>query len=91
MKNPLYDQLKDWITENLPDYIIPKDDGQYFMANSKNGKRFISFNSVPMDSNSELSRGKTYLGIREDGDTRTVFNGKVNSVDDLKLIWELTL
>lgn len=76
----LYDQLKNWLI-GIGAGGITKNDGQYFAIN--NGKRFIAYNC-------DLKFGKTWFGIREDGDTRTVFNGTVETLEDAKRIWTLT-
>ena len=75
-------------------YYITKDDGQYIEAISLhkwdavadkplsiNGKRKISIN-----------RDEQYIfvSIREDGDTRTVFNGFIEKPNDLMVIDKLT-
>lgn len=62
--------------------ILSKDDGQYLAFNSGNGKIFYSANFDP--------NGEIYFGIREDGNTRTVFNGKIESFEDFLRIDQLT-
>ncbi len=71
MPHPLYEKLKERIL-GYKGYKQTTDDGQYFAAD--NGKRFVTFNCEVKEY--------AWLGIREDGDTRTVFNGCVYSVDD---------
>lgn len=61
---------------------VLKSDGEYFKAG--NGKQFVAFRWDKDENNARLS-------IREDGDTRYVFNGLVTSVDDFKKAWELTV
>lgn len=61
-------------------YTVTVDDGQYLAFND--GKRFYGLN---FDSPS-----KTYLGIREDGNTRCVFNGIIKTFGDFSQIDSLT-
>lgn len=49
---------------------------------SCNGKRHIQMN---------FDIDRTYFGIKEDAQTRTVFNGYMNTVEDLIYINNLTL
>jgi hypothetical protein len=48
---------------------------------SAKGKRKLNINNA---------KDLCYLGIREDGDTRTVFSGYITSLDDLRTIDRLT-
>lgn len=71
-----YTNLKNEILSR-PRMIITKDDGtQYFAAND--GKRFYSFNYDLI--------GLVFLGIREDGNTRTVFNGIITNMNAFSII-----
>lgn len=76
----LYIQLKDYVLSAWSASCVKKDDGQYFAAD--NGRRFIYFNGDPC--------GNNFLHLRTDGDTRTVFNGIVHDIEQLKLIMELS-
>lgn len=62
-------------------YTLTKNDGQYIAAN--NQKRFIYLN---FDSR----RNITYMNIREDGDTRTAFNGYIEYFVDFDRINKIT-
>ncbi len=67
-------------------YTITKDDGQYGEAKSinPNGKRIMNWNRDNMKS------GKvTWLGIKEDAGTRTVFGGTVETREQLELLLRL--
>lgn len=61
---------------------VLKSDGEYFKAGD--GKRFVAFRWDKDENNARIS-------IREDGDTRFVFNGVVTSVEDFKKAWQLTI
>ncbi len=72
-------------------YEIVSDDGQYLKAISIHkypisikGKRILSLNR---SNRAEL---RTFVGIKEDGGTRTVFNGFIEKPADLRLIDKLT-
>lgn len=62
--------------------IVTNDTGQYFACHTPNNKRFIQFNAN--------HDGIVYFGIREDGDTRCVFNGIVESIDDYLVLQRIT-
>jgi hypothetical protein len=81
--NDLYLALMEWLKEL--DLVIKIGDGQYGSAETKNGKRIVNFNCDDKVS------FVCFFGIREDGNTRTVFNGVVRTLNEAKLIWELTL
>jgi hypothetical protein len=78
--NPLYKRVKEFISTTWSKGCFKYDDGE--QMNADNGKRFISLNSVPGSN--------TFLGIKEDGGTRTVYNGRIETLDDFKRIYELT-
>jgi len=78
MPHRLYDDLKLRIS-NFNGWCVKQDDGQYFKAD--NGKKFISFNCE--------FKEMAHLGIREDGDTRTCFNGVVYSLQDFNTVLSL--
>ncbi len=88
-----YQQVLDTI-KSLP-YKIEKADGQYISATSvhkwdkendkclsANGKRLIECNIDP--------KGTCYFDIREDGNTRYVFNGIITNVEQIVLLEKLT-
>lgn len=76
----LYRQIKYWVNKEENAYKVTVDDGKYYSFN--NGKRFYSFNFY--------KENKTFFGIREDGNTRCVFNGTIENFDDFKKIDNLT-
>lgn len=78
MAHQLYEELKERVS-NFQGWKVRQDDGQYFKAD--NGKKFISFNCEQKEM--------AWLGIREDCDTRTVFNGVVYSIEDFKTVLSL--
>ena len=78
MPYELYDDLKEAISK-FHGWKVTKDEGQYFQAD--NGKKFISFNCD--------CKEYAHLGVRDDGNTRTSFNGVVYSVSDLRTILSL--
>lgn len=61
-------------------YNLTKDDGQYVAFD--NGKRFYKLN---------FDDKNVFLGIREDGNTRTVFNGIIRNFEDFKKVDDLTM
>ena len=73
-------QIMSHIAE-LKRYHVTKNDGQYLAFN--NGKRFYGFNFD--------SENRTFFGIREDGDTRYVFNGMIENYDEFKIIDKCTM
>lgn len=79
--HPLYMDLKSLINSFSGGWKITTDDGQYFAAS--NGKRMIQINC-------EIAE-EAYLGIREDGGTRTAFNGRVYNIDDFRKIMSLVM
>lgn len=68
-----------WFKREFPKWKITVDNEQYFNAN--NGKRFIGFNFA------DFKKQIVFMNIREDGDTRTCFNGFVQSLDQVKDIF----
>jgi hypothetical protein len=73
-------QIRYYFKSKLPEYKITLDDGVYFHAN--NGKRFFKFNLL------DFKEQVAFMNIREDGDTRTVYNGFFKSLDQFKTITE---
>ena len=71
-------KVRHWAETNK--YTIERDKDNYLQFN--NGKRFYSFRFG--------KENKTFFGIREDGNTRYVFNGIVENFDDFKKIDYLT-
>ena len=76
-------------------YEIVSNDGQYIKAVSIH--KWDTVNDKPISCKGKrilyINQDKDYCyaQIKEDGDTRTVFNGFIESADDLKLINKLTL
>ena len=76
-------------------YRIIKDDGQYIKAESVH--KWDSVNNRPISCQGKrhlqmnFDIDKTYVGIKEDAETRTVFSGWINVAEDLIFINEKTL
>jgi hypothetical protein len=94
-----YKEVIDTI-ESLP-YKITKSDGQYIVAESvhkwdtennkplsANGKRIIEANVEPTGDKSYS--GLCFFGIREDGNTRTAFDGIVETPEQIIMLERLT-
>jgi hypothetical protein len=73
-------QVRYWMQKNHPEYKVTLDDEQFYNAN--NGKRFIGLNFM------DFPEKVAFLNIREDGDTRTAFNGFVQKLDQFKNTFE---
>ncbi len=75
-------------------YKVTRDDGVYGEAQSirPKGKRIMQWNREGRKMNyfGEPIEYGAYFGIREDGDTRTVFNGIVRTKEQIKLLDSLT-
>lgn len=70
--------IRAWLKEKYPAYTLEDRPNSCSLTN---GKRRYSFN---------LFHGKLFFGIREDGDTRSVFNGFVETLEQVQLIDRLT-
>ena len=72
-----------WFKKEFPRWNITVENEQYFNAND--GKRFVGFNFA------DFKEQVVLMNIREDGDTRTCFNGFVQNLfqvkDILKNVW----
>ena len=78
-QNYLFNQIKYWVSKNK-EFKIREKEESYYSFNS--GKRFYSFRFS--------DDGKTFFGIREDGNSRYVFNGRIETFEDFKRIDDLT-
>lgn len=78
----VYRKVIAFISELYPKWNITRIDSDYFAID--NGKRFIAMHNYHGTSN------RIFLGIREDGNTRTVFAGHINSIEDFTIINNLT-
>lgn len=90
-----------WLTPNLLlllGYELISDDGVYGRYQNvaglnvpghgimPRGKRLISFNRQYTEGRGENAISYVYLGIKEDGGTRTVFNGVLKNEEELRTI-----
>lgn len=72
----LIKQIRNYF-QHKKNYKITCDQDGYLHLD--NGKRFYKFHF-----NAEF--GLTYFGIKEDGNTRYVFNGRIDNYDDFLII-----
>lgn len=80
-------EIKDYLkltskTYNIQPYKITKQGPQYYALD--NNKSFIAWNE-------DKEYNTIWLNIREDGNTRTVYNGRITDTHDFITIYRLTL
>lgn len=68
--------VREYLKNEYPKWKVTQDDVQFFHINS--GMRFLSFNFA------DFKEQIAFLNIREDGDTRTAYNGFFQTLDQLK-------